>query len=236
MRENLDKKEFELFATLTWLCWKERQRTIHWRGEFRGRGLLESAEIFLNNYQRARDELNSGGNLTREDPESKWTPPPRSCLKLDVDASVNDEKGKFGIGGILRNHTGEPIFAFGKQFTYHKSVLEFELMVIEEGLKITNQSGFNPHIVGTDSLLVVQVVTAIERTKGYVELRAAAIHSRLKAMEQTSMVHYPRETNGCAHAITHFASSSPNPFVWDYEIFPLWLKELVTKDCNHISS
>ncbi|XP_073153714.1 uncharacterized protein [Henckelia pumila] len=41
--------------------------------------------------------------------------PPKDCLFLDVDASFNQETNCGGLGGVIRNHRGQVVVAFGKR-------------------------------------------------------------------------------------------------------------------------
>ncbi|KAL5765128.1 hypothetical protein ACOSQ2_017722 [Xanthoceras sorbifolium] len=42
-----------------------------------------------------------------------WNPPPKGCLKLNVDATINKYAGKIGLGVVVRDYTGSLVFAAG---------------------------------------------------------------------------------------------------------------------------
>ncbi|KAK6118865.1 hypothetical protein DH2020_047396 [Rehmannia glutinosa] len=89
---------------------------------------------------------------------SKWIPPPWGKLRMDVDACVNEARGSFGIGGVVRDSQGKLMMAFGKRIDHPISVLEAELRAICEGLERAQLNGFFPQLVASDSLLSVQAV------------------------------------------------------------------------------
>ncbi|GER37458.1 cysteine-rich receptor-like protein kinase 5 [Striga asiatica] len=44
--------------------------------------------------------------------------------------------------------------------------------------------------------------------------------------------HMRRSTNNVAHALARFASFSNSPFLWEVDVFPHWLKELICTDLD----
>lgn len=74
------------------------------------------------------------------------------------------------VGGVLRNHDGNMLLAFGHNICKPLSVVHGELIAIREGLKIVSEKIFQNINVMTNSLLVVQEVTDSSEDLGYTGL------------------------------------------------------------------
>ncbi|XP_075499320.1 uncharacterized protein LOC142537712 [Primulina tabacum] len=67
-----------------------------------------------------------------------WVSPPEDKLRLDVDAAYNEDSNNFAIGGVVRNHEGQPVLAFGRKIDKPQSITRAELLAIEGGLQIAH--------------------------------------------------------------------------------------------------
>ncbi|KAK6144658.1 hypothetical protein DH2020_021478 [Rehmannia glutinosa] len=116
MRNCLSKTEFEIFAVMSWLCWKERQKMIHSNEKPHAMKMTVETSNFIHKYQSARKLHVVKGHLEHGESPSKWRCPPTGKLRLDVDASFNSDKGIFSVGGNIRNSSGNPLLVFGRRF------------------------------------------------------------------------------------------------------------------------
>ena len=79
---------------------------------------------------------------------------PLGVVKLTVDGCFRGNPGMAASGGILRDHRGEFLAAFGS-FLGHQPILYAELMAIYEGLDLTVQLGHSVLEVESDSTTMV---------------------------------------------------------------------------------
>ncbi|KAI0493588.1 hypothetical protein KFK09_023707 [Dendrobium nobile] len=99
---------------------------------------------------------NNGNVLSKRDRIVKWLKPVQSYIKLNIDGSV----GKFsaGMGGIIRDSSGNPIAMFaGPLIT--DSVLTAELLGLAHGLEVCLRLGIQYVYIEIDSKLAIQAIS-----------------------------------------------------------------------------
>ncbi|XP_075521138.1 uncharacterized protein LOC142554347 [Primulina tabacum] len=136
------------------------------------------------------------------------------------------------VGGVIRDHEGQPILAYGELIVKTQSVTMAELLVIQVGLKVARQHNIQIHQITSDSLLAVQAVTRPEEDLSYVGSIAADISILMEALESPHLFHVRRLANRVAHSVAAFAFSSSSHFVWEHGSFPLRLIKLVIADLS----
>lgn len=57
-----------------------------------------------------------GENESATSPE-KWSYPPVGHLRLDVDASYNEDSHSYSVGGVVKNQDGNMLLAFGQNIS-----------------------------------------------------------------------------------------------------------------------
>ncbi|XP_073061928.1 uncharacterized protein [Primulina eburnea] len=204
-----------------WATWMERLSLIHKKKECSSGISTDWSEILLHDIQHSRLALSPLLGTRQCTSPGKWVAPPKDKLRLDVDTAYNEESNCYAIGGVVRNHEGQPVLAFGKKINKPQSIAYAELLVIENGLKISQMSNLLLHQVTSDSLLAVQAVTRLEENLSYIWSIATDIRILLDSLSNTSLSHIRRSTNIVAHSIASFAISSSSHFVWDIEDFPI---------------
>ncbi|XP_073138930.1 uncharacterized protein [Henckelia pumila] len=172
---------------------------------------------------------NAKGSLHQE---NHRLPPAQNMLKLNVDASLNENLNQFSVGGVLQDHQGRLLSAFGKKINQPFSVVHGELLAIMEGIKLVYEKNFRNIQVASDTLLTVQAVTADQEDLGYPGACATKIKERLQDFIAFDIVHVRRSVNSVAHNIAVFSSSTHSSFVWMNDEFLLWLVGLVMLDYN----
>ncbi|XP_073119573.1 uncharacterized protein [Henckelia pumila] len=179
----------------------------------------------------SRSSISCLGVETNESPSS-WSAPPLNLLRLDVDAAFNDSVNGFAIGGVIRNHEGQPILAFGKRIRKPPSIVYAELEAIHTGLLIARVNQLQIHFTYSDSLLAVQVVTCPTGDLSYAGAIAEEINCLLGPDVSCFLRHVRSSANGVAHSLDSFAFTYPSQFVWMRGNFPFWLINLVIKDIS----
>ncbi|XP_073019468.1 uncharacterized protein [Primulina eburnea] len=202
-----------------WATWTERLSLIHKKKEFSGGISTDWSEILLHDFQHSRLALSPLLGTRQCTSSGKWVAPPKDKLRLDVDAAYNEESNCFAIGGVVRNHEGQPVLAFGKKISKPRSITYAELMAIESGLKIYQMRNLSLHQVTSDSLLAVQAVTRLEENLNYVRSITTDIRIFLDSLSNTSLSHIRRSANVVAHSIDFFLFLPPLILCGRLEIF-----------------
>jgi ribonuclease HI len=93
---------------------------------------------------------------------SIWSPPPHGFIKLKFYGASKGNPRKAGFGGVFRNNEEGIIRAFiGKLGINRNNIME--IVVLEEGLIITNKNGFNKIIFEGYSLLIINMIKRIQQ-------------------------------------------------------------------------
>ncbi|XP_073153466.1 uncharacterized protein [Henckelia pumila] len=230
LMEKLEIHEFEFFAIRTWACWSERNRIIH-KHKQDGSGIsVDWCVPLLQEFHNARRAVQITPPSSSLSALTHWYAPPPYCLRLDIDATVNYKSNSFAIGGVIRDHQGQLIFAFGRRIEKPPSVVFVELEAIKDGLRLAHIRGFPIYQVSSDSLLAVQAVTSLETDISYNGAKAGEVRNQLSHFQGTKLTHIRRSANLVAHSIASFAISFPVLIVWELENFPTWMVELVSND------
>ncbi|XP_073021819.1 uncharacterized protein [Primulina eburnea] len=192
---------------------------------------VDWCDNLLGAYHAARTSVNFSVNLlTHPQSPRDWTVPPVDHLRLDVDAAYNINSNSYAIGGIVRNHEGQPVLAFGKKIHKTPSVTSAELVAIEEGIHTTQHHHLRINQLTSDSLLAVQAVTCPKEDLSYNGAFVTSIRRLLAQQPQLQLEHVKRTANTVTHSLASFAISSSSPFVWKIREFPYWLVKLVITD------
>ncbi|XP_073119950.1 uncharacterized protein [Henckelia pumila] len=227
MRRVLNIEEFEKFVMRLWVVWHERMRVLHSKREVIENLDVNWSETYLREFQNANAALKISHEHRNTDYSSNYSNFMSTDLRLEVDAAVNEDKDRCGIGGVVRNEEGNIVLAFGRQTKKPQSVLYEELLAIKEGLKLSSERNVDVKIVCSDSLLAVQAVINPEEDFSYNGAIASEIKNFLMRGNNVKIVHIRRSQNLVAHNLASFAISSQDPFVWYNGSFPSWLVNLV---------
>ncbi|XP_073049043.1 uncharacterized protein [Primulina eburnea] len=148
-------------------------------------------------------------------------------LKLNTDACVNKEADWYSIGGVLRDHQGRLLLAFGNRISQHISVVHGELLAVLEGVKLLYEKNFNNVLVETDFLLAVQAVAATQDDLNYVCLCATDIGERFRNLAISYFTHVYRSANVVAHHLARLFLTPVIICLHEWRVF-----FLVSSACN----
>ncbi|XP_075504360.1 uncharacterized protein LOC142541783 [Primulina tabacum] len=230
MKEKLSIHEFEAFVMRVWAIWSERLRITHILGYCHSAINIEWCESLLQDFQEACRALRISPARNLLCAPTAWMAPPMHSLRMDVDACYNEHTHRYSIGGVIRNHDGQPILVFGNKIEKPSYVLYAELLVIIKGLNMSSTHNLRLHHISSDSLLAVQAVLREEENLSYAGALALDIRRLLALQGSPTLSHARRSANCVAQAIASFVSSSHSPFVWERGSFHFWLIDLIIKD------
>ncbi|XP_075515861.1 uncharacterized protein LOC142550670 [Primulina tabacum] len=208
MKAVLRKKDMKVFAMRTWAVWHDKLRILHEKVPGCAQLDVEWSASLLKDFKEARESL-----ITAPAPKplpqlERWTRPPVNTLKLEVDAAVNFDTGGYSIGGIVRDHDDQILFAFGKRISKPQSVVFAELLSIRDGMRLLEERGIEVHVIIIDSLLAVQVVINPAEDLSYCGALTLDIRNSLDSCIDTDLRQIGRSANRVAHSLAFFSLSS----------------------------
>ena len=146
--------------------------------------------------------------------DKPWGAPPNGSVKLTVDGSWLASDRTAGLGMVLRDAAGSPIFTSCRFLEDCSSPLEAELRACIEGLDLALHRTTLPIIVETDCAQMVSVVKEDSRDRSSCcyfinELRALANQDRV-----ISFVKVERSQVRVSHVLANFARTERLIATW----------------------
>ncbi|XBJ13296.1 hypothetical protein VPH35_017677 [Triticum aestivum] len=137
-----------------------------------------------------------------------WHCPPRGFVKLNVDASFDQDMLKGTMGAVLRDDKGRFIAGGNGKIDHCADVLMAEALALKFGLTLAQRAGCNRLIINSDNLEVIETMQDGGQSTGV----AAAIfddcfHYACDFI-MTRFEHCNREANRVAHELARLARFS----------------------------
>ncbi|KAL4366278.1 hypothetical protein GQ457_05G030610 [Hibiscus cannabinus] len=144
-----------------------------------------------------------------------WAAPPIGCLKFNVDAAVCGSFGAAGIGGILRNSGGLPLFKFAESVVYSDPT-GAELKAILKACQLFLYSEWRSEgslIIESDSLLAVNWINNVCQSPAvFCDLVREC--SVLLKQHKWRIIFAYRESNCVAHGLAKMGVNRSTDFRW----------------------
>ncbi|XP_077246096.1 uncharacterized protein LOC143885953 [Tasmannia lanceolata] len=124
-----------------------------------------------------------------------WIPPSLDELKINVDASLDDDGG--GIGGLIRNNSGKCISLFS-QNVEKEEIFELELYAIEKGILLASTLNARNIWVESDSKFAVDILNDSSTIPWRQLMRIRRIITALSDFLHHKISHIWRDGNSAA--------------------------------------
>jgi hypothetical protein len=135
----------------------------------------------------------------RQKVRKKWVAPAEGSAKLNVDGAF-DKEGAAGIGVALRDHKGAIILSSCRSIDHCRDATEAELMVIEEGLKLSLTWTTKHFSVETDCTEALDLVKESTPNTSIYAFRINVIRELLRERGST-LVKISRDGNSVSHEL-----------------------------------
>uniref|UniRef100_A0A803QEQ9 RNase H type-1 domain-containing protein n=1 Tax=Cannabis sativa TaxID=3483 RepID=A0A803QEQ9_CANSA len=227
---NSSTQEFELFLTICWSIWYERNAEYHGKLPKLAAAILVFATQYLIKYQSAHASTAASAspavsntlpvNVTPVaslvDP---WIAPPEGKWKLNTDAACNKSSKLIGIGAVLRDSNGYIKAALSKSFLGCFKAEEMEATALALTLQWLLSLGLTADIIETDSLLVVQGLKAASECNSAFHTLLKDVNYLVSFFPRAQVTHVRRSANTYAHVLAKFALTVDTDYSW-LEEFP----------------
>jgi ribonuclease HI len=134
-------------------------------------------------------------------------------VRVDVDASFDEDNLKGTTGAVIRDSKGQFVAACNTRIEHVLDALSAEAQALKQGLNLAQSHGCNRVIIKSDCMEVVENMNNGAISHGV----AAAVFDECYHMAcdfiKISFEHVPREPNVVAHDLAREAKLSP-PSVW----------------------
>jgi hypothetical protein len=196
-------------STLCYHIWKARNMLIFQQKDIPVLTVVENANSNLLEYQKHRDKSRARSSTNNRDRsnELKWTPPPATALKTNVDAHCNGD-GRWGLGWVVRNVEGVCLGA-ATSVVCARSAAEAEARGIEAVLRAIHQvEGFS-NVIESDANEVVKAIQTKECPRVYWGSVVRNCIDMLDTLPNTSVIWGKRDGNKVAHQLARWAFKTP---------------------------
>ncbi|KAJ1387630.1 Ribonuclease H-like superfamily [Sesbania bispinosa] len=144
-------------------------------------------------------------------PGASWYPPPTGTFKINVDAEET-QGASWGIGILVRNHTGEVFAAAAIQIPCLPDPGLAEAMGIRYAINFALETNFEIVIIDSDCKVVTNLFSANNIPHSYIRSVVLDCISLSSSFKSFQITHVRRGGNMCAHHLDKFACSHPNSY------------------------
>ncbi|XVF06903.1 hypothetical protein REPUB_Repub06bG0091300 [Reevesia pubescens] len=155
--KRMNQKQIQSLLLTCWALWMSRNRELH--GEDR-RSLMAIIE-FINKYQNELNDVQTSPPL--DEPGSEWVPPSMNYVKVNFDASMQEQQGRCGIGVVIQNHTGQIMAVGAFKMEHVTTIFLADAIAARKALEFASDLGFSFIILEGDSMCIVKSLQANEQ-------------------------------------------------------------------------
>ena len=87
--------------------------------------------------------------ISKMEKPKQWKPPPESWCKVNVNAAIDNQSQKAGLGVVIRNDKGDVVAAI-KPSSFNGDVPFAEAQAIEWGMQVAKRAGIIAVILESD--------------------------------------------------------------------------------------
>ncbi|KAL5579315.1 hypothetical protein UlMin_011757 [Ulmus minor] len=207
----LPLENLEFLCILLWRIWFRRNKLIHeqiW---------LDENSCYSWAKQHLADFLEA--NHRKEDPSKKgvatpWKAPSVGVVKVNSDAAWCSKQKKFGLGSVIRNHTGKVLGSVATPISSSVSVAVAESWALERGASLAKQLGFSAVILESDCLGVTKALDIRSLPVSEISYVFDNIYEICNDFCMYKFSYTPRTGNQVAHSLARLALSLENERTW----------------------
>ncbi|KAL5540285.1 hypothetical protein UlMin_042768 [Ulmus minor] len=182
--ECLKGDKMELLCILLWRIWFRRNKWIH-------------EKIWLD-----------------DNSSHPWKPPEMGIVKINTDAAWCNRTKKFGLGVVIRDHSGSILGSAATPVSSFVSVDVAEGWALERGARLAKYLGFSAIELESDCLGVVMALQQQTHFISELSFVFDSINDHCNAFQQFSFSYTPRTSNQVAHNLAKLALSLADEQIW----------------------
>lgn len=216
-------EEASMVAMTVWMCWNERNSSLHGGQARLPEEVLAAASSNLAQFVAATEtregsergkQLRGGEQRVvnrRED--AVWLPPRQGVIKVNVDGAVFKGVG-IGLGVVIRDSVGDVLRSACQQAKQGWEVDVIEAKAIALGLRLASQCYEREVEVECDNLRVVSLINGAQREGSQLGIIVREIRHLASNFSSIKFNHEFREANMAAHTMARLSPLDFTTRVW----------------------
>ncbi|XP_061993826.1 uncharacterized protein LOC133711746 [Rosa rugosa] len=233
--------EQAVFGVIAWLIWKNRNACRFGEKESFGVQVVIQAEEWVRSYHKANTRStsiasNTGSNsvpsFIKHSTAVRWYPPEPGSLKLNVDTACDHQKGKVGLGAVVRDEHGHMKGAVMHQLCGGLSAHASEALAVLFGMRYCLMEGFTKLEVESDALNVIKAINCDECDLSMEGAVFDEVRCLKFAFAEINWRKVARSSNKVAHCLAKEALRSDGIKFWK-EAGPPWLVAAVLDELSN---
>lgn len=154
------KSEIEALVMVCWLIWKNRNDIVWKQHSSEPQELVRLALSILNQWRSVQDRSYDSflSFMSSEDGQEQWHLPELNSVKINIDAALFEDPGRYSYAIVVRNHEGRLVQDTSK-CSLGRVAPEFaEALGIREALSWVKTNQYSNAVLESDCLQVVQLI------------------------------------------------------------------------------
>ena len=111
---------------------------------------VAKAEGVVETYRRFKRTEHQQLEISNMEKPKQWKPSPESWCKVNVDAAIDHQSQRAGLGVVIRNYKGDVVVAAIKPSSFNGDVPFTEAEAIEWGMQVAKRAGITAVILKSD--------------------------------------------------------------------------------------
>ncbi|XP_024038325.1 uncharacterized protein LOC112097362 [Citrus clementina] len=180
----LNKKETELQVAYWWATWNARNHFLFKKEKLDALISIAKAEGVVEAYRKfKRTEQQQLESSNMEKPK-QWKPPPENWCKVNVDAAIDHQSQRAGLGVVIRNDKGDVVAAAIKPSSFNGDVPFAEAEAIEWEMQMAKRAGITAVILESDCQAAIDLANNRKGSKSEIFWVISEINDRRKEFQE----------------------------------------------------
>ena len=178
-------------------------------------GVKTMAVNMLSEWKRAREE-DERTQISARLSSKQWCKPPDGWIKINVEATCQQNTAYIGVGCVVRDDVGGFLRARACRIRSRAYAREAEALSLKEALSWIKEWRTFKCIFEMDAKLLMDALHSTKPGKSFFDMLVDDCKELIKHFEEVLFVFVHRSANNVAHMLAQAAYSTSDPHEWYY--------------------
>ncbi|KAL4302611.1 hypothetical protein GQ457_10G021430 [Hibiscus cannabinus] len=222
---SLSKSSAALLFITFWAIWGFRNRLVHENVL----PALDSYVMFIRTYAAEYTTSQMVLNRPSLPSPSHWIPPPGNLIKVNFDATFDNNSFSSSSGIVFRNNEGLLMAAAVFPHSYVPNSCAAEAQACLDAVSLAHELSFHNIIIEGDSLTVIKKLNSASIDRSLISMSISDVKHLSEGFESVTFKFVNRDCNAAAHQAALLGRNCSSFLIWIEEA-PTTIEEIVRKD------